>query len=98
MTILADIGGLDVGGILAREDGAVVTAETSGRDGIVSESRRYPTRSGMAGLAVITAGNVVGTLAVGRDIVMATETSPDHFVVIDPNNRYPLCITVASLA
>ena len=98
VTILADIGGLDVGGILAREDGAVVTAETSGRDCIVSESRRYPTRSGMAGLTVIAAGDVVGTLAGGRDIVMATETSPYHFQVIDADYWYPLGIAVAGLA
>ena len=78
MTVLTNIGGLNVSGIFSRGGCAVVTAKAIGNDRTVIEVGRCPGYGSVAIVALIGGGNVVDGFTRGRLTIVAAATAPNH--------------------
>ncbi len=83
MTVLANIGRLEVGRVFADGVATVVATKTVGHDVRVFKKRRCPAVSCMAVVAVISAADVCRVLARGNRAVMAGRAEPDYLGMID---------------
>ena len=83
MTVLADIGGLEMRWILACRIRAIVAAEAIAGDVDVIEVRRNPAHGRMAVIAVVATTDMSRILAFGNRAVMAGVTGADNLGVID---------------
>lgn len=97
MTILTGVGGLDMGRVLTRRRGAIVTRGAVGCHAGMIEVGRYPGGGRMAQIAGVVAGDVRRVLACCDGAVVTTETDTDHIRMIHPGNRYPGRVAMAIL-
>jgi len=98
MATLANLGRLDMGGILAGGAHAVMTADTVSADAGMVKSCRTPGDSTVADLAGLRCHQMGGSLSRGGDTVMTIQTGPLDLQVIDPDYRRPEIGAMAILA
>jgi len=98
MTILTDVGCLNVGGILAGRIGPVVTAEAPVGDVVMIEEGRGPAIGGVAVVAVIAAGDVIHALAFSHGAVVAAAASTEYLQMVDSGDWCENYNVVAVLA
>ena len=87
VAVLANIGGLNMRGVLARRIGTVVTAHAIAGDIHMIEVGGRPSCGRMAVVAVDAANDMVGVLAGGDNAVMAGAASTQHGTVINGEYR-----------
>ncbi len=98
MAVLADVGGLNVGGVLARRLGAVMAAGAVATNIDVIEVRWQPADGRMAVIAVIATGYVVYALAGCRNAIVTGSTGAEHLGVVNRRCRFEGRRAVAVLA
>ena len=82
VTVLAQIAGGNVSGILARCTAAIVTIDTVAGDAGMTELRRYPCRGGVAGFTGVAADDVIDRLARGLHAIVAIKAVAGDGAVI----------------
>lgn len=95
MAILAEIGGRNVSGTLARRGYAIVTAGTASTDIAVIEHSGGPAAGVVAVVAGIATGDVGRCLAGCNAAVMAAGTAPEYRAVVDTGHRQPAAAAMA---
>jgi hypothetical protein len=98
MTILTDIGRLDMLGMLPGSGSAIMTARAVSGNRRVVKIRRRPTIGRVTALAVISARDMQCMLACGSHTIMTATTGSDHICMVNTNNRCPGGVTVTILA
>lgn len=89
MTSLADIGALNMTGVLARRCRAVMTAGTIAGNTAMVKVGRYPGIGRMTGLAVSATLNMRGVFTGRYRSIVTTGTGANDISVIHPDDRHP---------
>ena len=98
VTVLADVRGLHVGGVLAGGVDAVVTTETAACDVGVIKYRGLPRACLVTVVALVAGDDVVRRLSDRNNIVMTREAASGHGSVIHECDRAPRTCRVAIAA
>lgn len=87
VAVLANIRGLDVGGVFAGCVGSVVAADTIACNVHVIEIRRQPGDGAVAVVTIVATRNMGLVLAGRRHAIVATATVPKYLRVVDREYR-----------
>ena len=87
MTVLTNIGALDVPGMLAGCSRSIMTADTVAGDATVVKSSRAPVARGMTVVALVAAGDVIWTLADRNGAIVAGEARAQYLGMIHAYHR-----------
>lgn len=98
MAVLADVCRLRMGRVFTRRVGAIVATEAITRDIYMVEIRGQPADGAVAIVAIVAAGNVVGTLAFRNPTIVAGDTRAKHLGVVHHKHREEYRCAVAVFA
>ena len=98
MAVLTDVCGLDMSDVLAHCRDAVVAREAIAGDAGVIETRRQPSRSSVAGIALCRRGRMTNGLSFRLDTVVTGRATTEYLVVIHPSRWRPGVCQMTRLA